>query len=102
MGEPTPTKEQVIDALRGFTPNGRAAVLAAEAVMALLADTPQSSSVGVPAPPEAPQPQVLWRGETLPFTDMPGWEGLSYKCFNLDVPPGTRIAVVTEEAGDAE
>ena len=35
----------------------------------------------------------LWRGPTLPFTDMPGWEELSYKCLNLDVPPGTEVEV---------
>ncbi len=87
-----PTREQVSDALYecGIQRSGYYADSLsdmdcdrlADAVMALLAET---------------QPKVLREGETLPFTDMPGWEDLSFKCFNLDVPPGTLVAVVLAE-----
>ncbi|MGH9249760.1 MAG: hypothetical protein ACRD0W_09640 [Acidimicrobiales bacterium] len=81
---PSPTRDQVYEAISGSPVSPDAAWRATDAVMALLA--------------EAPQPKVLWRGTVLRepsphlFPDLPPHLVVA----RVEAEPGTRV-VVTED-----
>jgi len=100
----TPTREQLVDALRRWTPNPSAAVGAADAVLDLLCDA-ELDAEGVlreqltaryeqrlaKALAEAPQSKVLWSGDLGDLCSVDGANPVGGK-------PGTRVVVVEDTA----